>query len=239
MRKLMLFLFVLGALAPSTSFGQGKNRISIQTGLFHCFFDGTNIINSYANQSKKTPRNLFGGILNDSRGIQYQRLMYNKFALSVEYTKFSAGYIDFDLSFNSDTPPVLIGKNSKTITINFSRCLNFENNISFQIGGGINYIKGYESLYHWSNITGWHEPHFFSIYKKNLGINLRAGLEYKPVKWLSLFTEIDFIGIVYMKTQDGNGMNTNNFFKEKYGLKNTPSRTDLSLRFGIGFNFGK
>lgn len=88
-------------------------------------------------------------------------------------------------------------------------------------------------------MNGWGEIFSLGFYKKNLGINLKTGLEYKPVKWLSLFTEIDFIGIVYMKTQDGNGMNTNNFFKEKYGLKNTPSRTDLSLRFGIGFNFGK
>lgn len=121
MRKIMLLLFVLGALASSTSFGQGKNRISLQTGLFHCFFDGTTVSDAESNEGEKTINNLCGGRLNDTRGIQYQRLLYNKFALSIEYTKFSDGFIpiDFTEKFNSNAIPVLIGKNSKTITFNF------------------------------------------------------------------------------------------------------------------------
>ena len=98
MRKLMLFLFVLGALTPSTTFGQGKNRISIQTGLFHCFFDGSTALDVDSNEGEKTINNLCGGRLNDTRGIQYQRLLYNKFAVSIEYTKFSEGFIPIDFT---------------------------------------------------------------------------------------------------------------------------------------------
>jgi len=39
--------------------------------------------------------------------------------------------------------------------------------------------------------------------------------------------------------EDIDGNNAEEFYKDKFDLKNIPSRFDLSWSFGIGFNFGK
>ena len=237
MKQSLIFLLVLGAIAPSTFFGQGKNRISLQYGLFHSFFDGTKIIDKGEPYINKNLSTIFGGVLKDSKGIQYQRIINQKYSISVEYTKFAAGYYYKETYNNSSVSPIMIAKNSKNINLTFSRRYDFKPKLSFQVGGGINYIYGFEELYHYTLLNGWGEPRFFTFYKKNFGLNIRTGIEYHPKKWLTLYSNIDFIGIIYLNTKDSKGNNTNKYYKEEFGLKNTPSRTDLSLRFGIGFNF--
>jgi hypothetical protein len=66
-----------------------------------------------------------------------------------------------------------------------------------------------------------------------------TGIEYTPIKWITLFTNFDFLGIAYLGAEDVYGNNAADFYKVKFDLKNIPSRYDLSWRFGIGINFGK
>jgi hypothetical protein len=66
----------------------------------------------------------------------------------------------------------------------------------------------------------------------DIGLNARAGIEYSPLKWLTLYSKFDFIGFVYLHNkkaiQELQGL---------YGYDNYPHRFDLSWRFRIGFNF--
>lgn len=45
MKALAIFILLLGVSTPSILYSQKKNRISIQTGMFHQFFDGTLLVN--------------------------------------------------------------------------------------------------------------------------------------------------------------------------------------------------
>ena len=237
MKKFKLIL--LGVLFFNfTSFSQENNRISLQTGLFHCFFDQTPIVNEVQNPFKKTASNLFGGILLDSKGIQYQRKLSENSTFSMEYMSLSAAY-EPGQGKTLEIDPILTTRNIKTININYSRKLNLSNKLFFIYGGGLNYLWGHETIYHYTLLNGWGEPRFYGYNRNDFGLNVRIGIEYSPLKWLTLYTNFDFLGIVYLGAKDTDGNNAQDYYKEKYGLTNIPSRFDLSWRFGIGFNFGK
>ena len=244
--KLIRILFLtLGAYAPSVLLSQNNNRISLQTGLFHSFFDGSAIVNSKpTNQAKriynyKILSNLLQGVLNDSRGINYQRKINAKSAISLEYMTLGTDYNYKEVINNSDVKPVVAWRNLKYVNLTYSRLLNLNNEFNFTYGAGFNYVWGREVLYHYTAYYGWGEPRFYGYYRNDFGINLRTGIEYTPIKWITLFTNFDFLGIAYLGAEDIDGNNAEEFYKDKFDLKNIPSRFDLSWRFGIGFNFGK
>lgn len=238
MKQLIIFLYVLGVYTPSTSFSQGKNRLSIQTGLFHCFFDNSAIVNKPPDYDfKRKFSNLFGSVLNDSKGIQFSRQIKGTHTISLEYMILRAGYItSFPLNYNST--PLIYTRAIKTFNLSYhNRCL-IGNNFYFTYGGGMLYQWGIDAFLISNNFAGWgYEAQIDGYSRKDFGLNLRTGIEYQVNKWLTLYSNINFSGIVYLNTKDHDGTNTNTFYKEKYGMKNTPSRTDLSLNFGIGFNF--
>jgi hypothetical protein len=238
--KLICILFLtLGTCAPSVLLSQNNNRICLQTGLFHSFFDESSIINKKINNFKRVPRNLFGGVLNDSKGFSYQRKINVQSGISFEYMVLNTGYDYNEVINNSGVKPVIATRNLKSVNLNYSRILPLCKNFSFVYGGGFNYLWGHEGIYHYTAYYGWGEPRFYGYYRKDFGLNIRTGIEYTPIKWLTLFTNFDFIGIVYLGAEDVDGIKVGNYYSDKYDLKNIPSRYDLSWRFGIGFNFGK
>lgn len=238
MKWFITILLIVGAIAPTILLAQNKkNRISIQTGLFHSFFDQTPIVNSIQNPNKRTINNLFGGILLDSKGFQYQRMINNKSSALIEYMNLSASY-EAGKGVTPEIDPILSSRNIKTINISYLRHIKMTDNLCFNYGGGINYRWGYESIYLYSYWAGWGwEPRYKGYYRNDFGLNLRTGIEYFPIKWLTLYTNIDFIGIIYLGAKDLDGNNAYNYYRENYGRTNLPSRYDLSWRFGIGFNF--
>lgn len=238
--KLIRILFLtLGAYAPSVLLSQYNNRISLQTGLFHSFFDGSSIINKKLNDYKRVPRNLFGGLLNDSKGFSYQRKINIKSGISVEYMVLNTGYDYNEVINNSEVKPVIATRNLKSVNLNYSRILQLSQRFHLVYGGGFNYLWGHEGIYYYTAYYGWGEPRFYGYYRNDFGINLRTGIEFTPIKWITLFTNFDFLGIAYLGAEDIDGNNAEEFYKNKFDLKNIPSRFDLSWRFGIGFNFGK
>lgn len=233
---------MLGIIAPGITISQNNNRISIQTGLFHSFFDGSSIVNKERQASSKfnfrDPHNYFGGYLNDSWGIQFQRKINSKSSISAEYMVLNASY-DYKEVYNNPTAkPVICTRQLKYFNINYIRQLKLSNQFDFVYGGGLNYIWGSESTYHYTDWAGWGgEPRFYTHYRNDVGLNLRTGIEYSPLKWLTLYTNFDFIGIAYSDAKDIDRKNASKFYKENHGIKNIPSRYDLSWRFGLGFNF--
>lgn len=247
MRLKQLILFItLGAFAPSVLLSQNhNNRISLQTGLFHSFFDGSAIINSSpTNQAKpiynhKILSNLLNGIINDSRGISYQRKINVNSAISIEYMSLATDY-NYKKIFNDhEVAPVISSRNIKFVNLTYSRNLQIKEKFDFVYGIGMNYVRGIETVYHYTLFYNWGEPRFYNYYRNDFGLNLRTGIEYSPLKWLTLFTNFDFIGIVHLGAKDLDGNNAEKWYKEKFDLKNIPSRYNLSWRFGIGFNFLK
>ena len=241
--KIIKLVLILGFFAPSILWGQTKNRISLQTGLFHSFFDGTQIVNSTPTNPTKRIKNyriltnLLHGTLNDSRGINYERQLNPKSAISAEYMFLDAGY-DYDETFNnSSIKPLISGRNIRFTNINYSRKTNLSNKFDLKYGGGLNYYWGREDLYHYTLLNGWGEPRFYSFNRHDFGFNGRFGFEYTPTKWLTFYSNIDYTGIVYLGAKDNKGNQVEEFYEEKFGLTNIPSRHNLSLRFGFGFNF--
>lgn len=243
MRATITILLMLGAFAPSILLAQTKNRISLQTGLFHSFFDGSAIVNNTPTNPTKRIKNyriltnLLHGTLNDSRGINYERQLNPKSTISIEYMFLDAGYNYSEVFNNSSVKPVISGRNIRFTNINYSRKTNLSSKFDLKYGGGFNYFWGREDLYHYTLLNGWGEPRFYSIYRHDFGLNARIGFEYSPVKWLTLYSNIDYLGILYMSAKENNGNNVNKYYKDKFGLQNIPSRHDISWRFGIGFNF--
>jgi len=239
MKLMKILFFTLGACAPSVLLSQNNNRISLQTGLFHSFFDQTPIVNSTPNPNKRTVRNLFGGMLTESFGLQYQRLINLNSSVSVEFMSLSASYGPGN-GIIPEIDPMLATRNIKTLNITYLRNITFDNHLVFVFGGGTNYRWGHESIYLYSQFTGWGwEPRYNGYYRNDFGLNLRTGIEYSPFKRITLYTNFDFLGIIYLGAEDIEGNNAHEYYKEKYGRTNIPSRYDLSWNFGIGFNFGK
>jgi len=237
MRQLIVTFILLGALCAPGSLLSQNNRISIQTDLFHYFFDRSPIIDINPNSGKRKLTNLFGGVLNDSRGVHYQRVINDRSSISAEYMIFETRY-DYEEVYNDHTvKPVYSGRGTRCVNVTYSRKLNLYNKLDFIYGGGLNYLWGEERIYHYTYFSGWGEPRFYGFFRHDLGLNARTGLDYSPLKWLTFSTNLDFIGVLRLQATDVHGNNLNDFYKEKFGLTNMPSRYDLSWRFGIGFNF--
>ena len=122
MNWIKILLITLGVYAPSVLFSQENNRISLQTGLFHCFFDGSAIINSQpTNQAKriynhKILSNLLNGIVNDSRGINYQRKINSFSNISLEYMNYATDYY-FTENIDWRVKPIVQWRNIKFLNI--------------------------------------------------------------------------------------------------------------------------
>lgn len=236
MKWFLIIFFSFGVTAPRIIFSQTKNRISIQTGLFHSLFDQTPLINNEPNEAKKKLNNLFGGVLLDSKGIQYQRSINSESIFSIEIMDLSADYFTGELS--SKTGPFVLSRNIKTINVSFFKRTEFTKKVHFIYGGGLNYRWGYERIYLYSNWAGWGwEPRFYGYYRNDYGLNIRSGFEFQPIEFITLYTNIDFIGTVFLGAKDIDGNNAKKYSKENFNVNYFPSRFDLSWRFGIGFNF--
>lgn len=247
--KTFILILTLGAIiAPSVSYGQQKNidstevkknRILVQMGLFHYFFDNAPILNVNHREFNGEPRTgLFNQLLISSYGLQYDRKINRKNSLSFEVMMFWNLYWGnketFPVSGPYHPPTNTKARVSRraftTVTINYSRILKLSKLFNFVYGGGVNYRRGSEAIIVSKNSF---EDLLEGTFKNDFGLNTFVGINYTPLKWLTLYTKLDFMGLVYLHDKEGietlkNYDNVPDYF---------PSRFDLSLRFGIGFNF--
>lgn len=224
MLKRLFILTAFGTIFPNAIFSQNSNRISVQSGLFNCFFDGSPIVNK--------PR--FVDFLFDARGFEIMRRI-KKSQFSLEYMQFSTTY-NYTLNFgNADAPAQFINKQRKFITGFYSRTLPINTQWNFLYGAGISYSWGGGSLHHYAFDNGFFtESQVTGYYSEDIGFNLKAGIEYTPIKWLTIYSNFNALGSVYQK----NTIDFSQSYTASYH-KNIPSKYSVSWRFGVGFNYGK
>ena len=225
----ILLLIIFGVLCiPNIVFCQPQNRISIQTGLMHYFFDKSPLINfKYPSKALKP----FNGVLINSVGLSLERKLDVSSSISIEYMYFYEYYWNVHPSLLIN---VISERNYNTFNINYEKKVSLNRNLIFNYGGGLNYRRGKEVIVVNYGFLGFYESLNEVRMVNDIGINLRTGLEFSPLKWLTLFTKIDLIGFAYMYDRK-----MINELQNVYGYKKYPHPFDLSWRFGIGFNFGK
>jgi len=238
--KMKQYLIIgLFFLSFNNLFGQSENSIFFQTGMFHLFFDKTPVINTHKMVHGNAPQNMFGGYLNDSWGIMYERHISGKSYISAEYMNLDTKYFTGDLLTQSK--PFVIARSIKIINLNYNRKVPIYKSTYLVFGSGINYIWGTGQLFLENSCTVFGCNSNILRYKlSDIGLNFRVGIEYDILDWLTIYSNINFIGVIYSGSKNGKGgVKTEKYLSDNYGLHNIPSRLDLSLRFGIGFNFGK
>ncbi|MDR0802291.1 hypothetical protein [Fluviicola sp.] len=243
MKKYIAILLTMLGISMVNS--QDNNRISLQTGLFHNYFDGSPMLNT--NYPERGGVNyVFRGLLYNSVGLQYKRKLNTKNTLGVEYMNYN--------EFYWNTPHLLSDKYAvsyrkyRTINITYERNIPLASHFNFMYGGGMNYRNGLEEI-HEANSFPFSERPYPLRKVSDFGGNLRVGIEYSPTLWITLFSAFDLIGLCYINDNIGDYSNdgTDLYANDKKtiktirnsGYKAYPYYFDLSWRFGIGFNFGK
>jgi hypothetical protein len=221
---LILFLLVGLKLEAQSSL---KNRISFQTAPFHYSFDESRIMNT--GTLKYPPNSAF----NASFGAAYQHQLPTNRWMSFELMRYQASYI-----YPTPQPTIFRTVHRQNIDLNACfltpKAINPKLNLLYGAGPSIRFAT-YESdaialnpeTFYWISMT---------YNNFNIGANGRLSLEYSPVKWVTLFTQLQMAAYVYAR----NLRFTNKFEVEPYFKPtkfNVPSRFDLSLRFGLGINF--
>lgn len=235
MRSLTLNFILLGVLCTSSNiFAQDKNRITLQSGLFHCFFDGSPLMNTNYTSKDHTP---FHGVLISSFGVQYRRKFNPKNAVSIDFDCFWEGYHK-NYRMYPTYGPMVGDRHWVTVKMNYIRILPLNDRFDFTYGGGVNFRSGREVIIIVNGLMGTihGEPAYESLVvpigRNDFGLNAFAGLDYSPLRWLTLSTKIDFLSSIVMYKTDGRQK-----MKDVYDAPQFPSRYDLSFNLGIGFNF--
>jgi hypothetical protein len=222
-------LIILGVLcAPSIIFCQSKNRVSIQTGLMHCFFDRSPLINFKYPSKEIKPLH---GIFLSSVGLQYSHNINSDFELSIETNYF---YVGYRKPIIEEIYGQAISRGYLSFNFTAERFINFSKKNYFTYGCGIDYRHGAESIgvAYGEIAPGINEVLVEVCRRRDFGLISSVGYEYRPLRFLSLFTKIDLLGMVYI-----NDKAAQNRLKEFYGISKYPSRFDLSMKLGVGFNF--
>jgi hypothetical protein len=236
--RILTSILLLGALcAPSFTKAQNKNHIYLETGLLHCFFDGSPLMNTnYQNKANKP----FNGLLINSLGIDYKRDFNSRNSLIIGYRIFWEIY-DKNTNAYPIHEPVVGERHFLTVNINYCRTNLISDRISFIYGGGINFRHGFESIIITRGIIGYiqndpnqpvYELLIENITKNDPGLNAFSGIEYTPLKLLTFSTKVDFLGTLRFNDRDGKKE-----MKEVYDSPQFPTRFDLSFNLGVGFNF--
>lgn len=219
----------------------GDNQFSIQTGLFHQFFDGSPIINSERIDENKTflkePLHAWGARLNDSWGITYRRKINEKSALLLERMTYRGRYIGLFTKWNG--PPRLSGRSRKKYSMTYFRLIPVNAKVEFNIGLGASYQWGREGydLSPPPYPDDFYDKYHFLAERKDLGFNVKSGFDYTPIKQLTLSVGVDWTRSVFLENKNYKGIDTYDFFFEKYGMTQFPSKSNLSFNLGVGYNF--
>jgi hypothetical protein len=222
-------LIILGALcSPSIVFCQSKNSISVQTGLMHCFFDGSPLMNTkYPSKAIKP----FNGVLINSVGIRVERKFRTNNSISIDFMNFFEGYSKTvkELKKNQVSDRLF-----NTASINYNRIINKNDKLSFVFGGGLNYRFGQEIVvvnYGYFSNLGYESLNEVAK-RSDFGLNIAGGIGFSPLKWMTFYSKIDFLSFVYI-----NDKQAREKLKNVYGMSGFPSRFDLSLKLGLSINF--
>lgn len=236
-KKTFFFLILFAALAANRTFAQ-SNSLRLQMGVFHCFFDKTPMLNvNYL--GKHNVFDVFGGFFLNSNGLEYVRSLSPREALSFEFVSYRQNYNKHTRMYPF-TERLVGWRYFTTGGVNYVRKIELQEKLSFTYGGGVHFRHGSESIIVNKHPLGYdengnplgYELNLVTLQRNDFAINLSTGIEYTPKKWLTLYSKIDLLSFVYVHDRG-----TAKLLKEVYDTPQYPSRFDLSLKFGIGFNF--
>ena len=222
-------LIILGALcAPSIVFCQTKNSISIQTGLLHCFFDGSPLMNTKYPSKVIKP---FNGVLINSVGLDVTRKINNSNQVSIEAMYFFESYRK---NFSEHLTKVVGDRGFLTLNLKYGKIHEITSNWNLVFGIGLAIRLGHESIIVNSGqiASGYYETNVININRSDIGTNIFSGVEYRILHNLSIYSKLDFLGFIYL-----NDKNAKRKLEDTYNIYGFPSRYDLSLKLGISFNF--
>lgn len=226
--KLIKYIIVLGIFFPNTFFSQ-KNSISIHSGVAHCFFDKTPIIDSYFFDKAN---NANYGLFYNSIGISFEHRVKVNSSISLSYDYYNEIYKSIFRTFQTNA---VFQRNTNTLKLGYHRFHPLGSHVSLKYGVGINYRLGQESVvvgYHQFGDLNAYEINLESRFQSDLGLSLTGGIEYQPTRWLKLFTNFNILGITYIHDKEAIQR-----LQDVYNYKKYPSRFDLSCQIGIGFCF--
>jgi len=232
--KTICLFAMLAAFAANIAFSQ-KNSIRLQTGLFHYFFDKSPILN--LNYPSNNQNDIFNGLLINSIGLSFVRAFNEKSQLGIEVQSFNERYTKH-ITAEYIEKPIVGWRNFITIGTNYQRKTTIHDKIFFTYGAGIHFRNGDETIivsrFPIGTFNGQtvYELLVEHVERNDIGINLTTGLGYSPKKWLTFYSNIDLLSFVYI-----NDKAMTKELKEVYNSPQYPTRFDLSLKFGIGFNF--
>ncbi len=226
--KQAFILFLLVGLKLQAQ-GQYNNRLSFQTGLFHYFFDDSRLMNT-----GKYRYGLKPSAFNSSFSVNYQHQLPTKRLVNFEISEYRNGYVYptsdpdlFKLNYRSNRDLNVCFLTAKTLQPKLNLC--------YGAGPSMRFSFYYQDTVSISQGFVDNKSNEFSQFC--LGANGRISLEYSPMKWLTLFTQMQMSAYVYVRSVSflSNKLQFDPYFKPTQF--NAPSRFDLSLRFGAGINF--
>ena len=231
MKLLSLALFLL--LLKQNPLAQ-LNSLRFQSGLVHCFFDGTPLINGYPKNYSESQ------LLYKSFGIEYQRILENQIRLQADLSYFVHSYklLDRTILINGVPDSIFneIQRVFADLQFSFLRNKSLNKTLAFQYGIGPNLRIG---SYNYKSDDGVPVPNvlyslgtFFDI-----GMNTKAELAYTPVKWFTLFSQVNLAGMLFRVGSPFGPTPSPIKLSTKPLQMNFPSRFDLSFRVGVGINF--
>jgi hypothetical protein len=210
-----------------------NNRLSFQTGLFHYFFDDSRLMNTGKYQWLE-PSASKPATFNSSFSVNYQHQMPTKRLVNFEISNYKKGYV-----YPTSDPDLIKFKfrSNRDLNVCFltAKTLQPKLNLCYGAGPSMRFSFYYQDTASISQPSLNFITNEFSQF--SLGANSRISLEYSPVKWLTLFTQMQFAAFVYVRNGSffSNKLLFDPYFKP--AQFNVPSRFDLSLRFGAGINF--
>lgn len=210
-----------------------RNSLRFQSGLVHCSFDDIPLFNlKNANYDESQ-------FLNASFGVQYQRILKNQIKLQTDFLWYAHTFKTVDRVILFDNQPRNIYETKSKFYTDLQFC--FLKSTPLHKTMAFNYGLG--PVLRFASYT-YYEPQVIpscfgppTTNSLDVGINARAEIAYSPVKWLIIFSQLNFIGFMYRFDNPFGSKPEPLILNDSPLQLNFPSRFDLSLRFGVGINF--
>lgn len=213
-------MYLMSAIISTAFFSlsQSKHSISLQSGIFHSYFDQTPLMNfNYTSKDQ----GIFHGVFLGSNGLNYSYGLNQRSNVSLEAIRLASNYqkYRYDYQMGDVAKRVLI-----TFCIKYNRETAITEKTQFIYGAGVSYRKGFEEIH--LGPTPW--QYSSQINQFNLGLTTLLGLQHQLNKSFSIYSILDLRTIL---------LNMDDKFKNPRLYSNYPSLFDLSLKLGFSFHF--
>lgn len=219
--KKSLLLLALTLCFTSVVLSQGKNRISVFSGVLHNYMDGSSMMNT---RFSHPDAGIFNGVLYNSLGLEYKYYSSNNY-----WVGGSAQYLEEFNAYYKDTKGKIVSSRSHlTGAFNVGRSKSLSEKLSLDYGTGLLYrYSGDDLIDFTSDITLMIEPEVLH----SLGLNLNTQLNYKITNYFQLYTGLNArTYLLGMSSGNAEFLPVTRIVQDGYTL-------NFSLDLGLSFTF--